>query len=459
MERRNLISFKPDEFARDRQEVHEKRREYVHAMTSPETLSPLPGPLLLIPFVLQLLAIALMPFLAHHWWEKHYPKVSLLLGGFTGLWYLLPLHDTHRVAEALHEYAGFIVLMAALFIISGGIHIRVRGEATPSANLLFLLTGAVLANLIGTTGASMLLIRPWIRMNRYRITAFHTVFFIFLVSNVGGALTPVGDPPLFLGYLKGVPFFWTLKHLWQPWLVTIGLLGGIFYLMDRENFLRAPRAVREEETRQETFGAEGLGNVLPLGAVLGAIFLPSPWRETIMAAAGLLSWYLTPRLIHVKNGFRFAPIREVTWLFFGIFLTMIPALDILGRRAPELAGTLGAGPVHFYYATGLLSSLLDNAPTYLSFLSVELGLHGGSLGNPADVLRIASDSPSNLIAISMGAVFFGAMTYIGNGPNFMVKSIASEAGAGCPDFFGYTLRYAFPILLPVLALVGWLFLR
>jgi Na+/H+ antiporter NhaD/arsenite permease-like protein len=178
-----------------------------------------------------------------------------------------------------------------------------------------------------------------------------------------------------------------------------------------------------------------------------------------MAAAALLSWYLTPRRIHGMNDFGFAPVREVAWLFFGIFLTMIPALDYLSLHAPALAGAIGMGPSHFYYATGLLSSVLDNAPTYLAFLSVELGLHGGSLGNPADVARVAADSPANLIAISMGAVFFGAMTYIGNGPNFMVKSIVSETGGNCPGFFGYIFRYALPILLPVLALVGWLFLR
>lgn len=428
-------------------------------MTNQSPHTPLPGTLMLIPFVVMLLAIALMPFLAGHWWEKHHPKVSLILGGFTALCYLLGLHDTHRVAEAMHEYAGFIVLMAALFIISGGIHIRVRGGASPVANLLFLLTGAVLANLIGTTGASMLLIRPWIRMNRQRFTGFHAVFFIFLISNVGGALTPVGDPPLFLGYLKGVPFFWTLKHLLHPWLVAIGLLGGIFYLMDRENFLRAPRAVRRRESGGEGLGIEGFGNTLALGAVLGAVFIASPWREIVMACAALLSWYLTPRRIHTSNDFNFAPVREVAWLFFGIFLTMIPAMDYLSQHAPALARSFGMGPTHFYYATGLLSSVLDNAPTYLAFLSVELGLQGGSLASSADVLRVASDSPQNLVAISMGAVFFGAMTYIGNGPNFMVKSIVSESGVKCPGFFGYITHYAAPILLPVLALVGWLFLR
>ena len=422
-------------------------------------LGAVPGPWLIIPFALQLLGIALLPFLAHHWWERNYPKVSVVLSAVVAGYYLIALHEAHRVGDALHEYGSFLILMAALFIVAGGIHLGVKGGATPLRNLLFLLGGAVLSNLIGTTGASMLLIRPWIRMNRYRFTGFHAVFFIFLISNVGGCLTPVGDPPLFLGFLKGVPFFWTLAHLWKPWLLVLGLLAGIFFLMDRENFLRAPKAVRVEEAGEERFSVEGIGNLAALAVILGAIFLPSPWREVIMAGAALCSWYLTPRLIHERNDFSFAPIREVAWLFLGIFLTMIPALDLLGRLAPELTRSLGMGPLHFYYTTGLLSSVLDNAPTYLAFLSVDAGLKGGSVHNSADILGIAMQTPANLMAISLGAVFFGAMTYIGNGPNFMVRSIVQGAGAKCPGFFGYNVAYALPILLPVLALAGWVFLR
>ena len=422
-------------------------------------LGAVPSPWLIIPFALQLLGIALLPFLAHHWWERNYPKVSVVLGAVVAGYYLIALHEAHRVGDALHEYGSFLILMAALFIVAGGIHLGVKGGATPLRNLLFLLGGAVLSNLIGTTGASMLLIRPWIRMNRYRFTGFHAVFFIFLISNVGGCLTPVGDPPLFLGFLKGVPFFWTLAHLWKPWLLVLGLLAGIFFLMDRENFLRAPKAVRLEEAGEERFSVEGIGNLAALAVILGAIFLPSPWREVIMAGAALCSWYLTPRLIHERNDFSFAPIREVAWLFLGIFLTMIPALDLLGRLAPELTRSLGMGPLHFYYTTGLLSSVLDNAPTYLAFLSVDAGLKGGSVHNPTDILGIAMQTPANLMAISLGAVFFGAMTYIGNGPNFMVRSIVQGAGAKCPGFFGYIVAYALPILLPVLALAGWVFLR
>jgi Na+/H+ antiporter NhaD/arsenite permease-like protein len=428
-------------------------------MNTVEVPHHLPGPLLMVPFVLQLAAIALMPFLAHHWWERHYPKVSVVLGSVPVLYYLLVLHAGNRLLEALHEYASFIILLASLFIAAGGIHIMVKGEATPRRNLLFLIIGAILANLIGTTGASMLLIRPWVRMNRYRITGFHTVFFIFLVSNIGGALTPIGDPPLFLGFLKGIPFWWTLEHLWRPWLLVVGLIGAIFYLIDRGNFLRAPRSVRDKETSEEKWGIKGLVNLLPLAAILLGVFLPSPWREIVMTSAAVLSWCITPRQIHEMNAFSFAPIREVAWLFLGIFATMIPALDYLEHHANALASSFGMGALHFYYFTGILSSVLDNAPTYLAFLSVELGLQGGTLGNPQDVLRVATQDPAHLIAISLGAVFFGAMTYIGNGPNFMVKSIVSESGATTPGFFGYILRFALPILLPVLALAGWIFLR
>ena len=242
-------------------------------------------------------------------------------------------------------------------------------------------------------------------------------------------------------------------------VVVVALLVGLFYFIDRENFLRAPRAIREEEATEEHWAFEGLGNLLPLAAILAAVFSPSPWREIVMVAAAFLSWYLTPRLTHEKNDFTFAPIKEVAWLFLGIFATMVPALDYLEHHASQLAGALGMGSVHFYYMTGILSSFLDNAPTYLAFLSVELGLQGGTLGNPQDVLRIATQDPKHLIAISMGAVFFGAMTYIGNGPNFMVKSIVAHFGARPPGFFGYILYYALPILLPVLVLAGWLFLR
>lgn len=419
----------------------------------------LPAWWVLLPFLLQLLAIALMPFLAPHWWERHYPKVALVLGAITVFYYLFVLGDWEHPLAAAHEYISFIILMASLFVVASGIHIKVQEGAPPLVNTLFLVLGALLANLIGTTGASMLLIRPWIRMNKSRIEGFHVVFFIFLISNIGGCLTPIGDPPLFLGFLKGVPFFWTLIHLWQPWLVLIVLLAGIFYVMDRRNYSQALGTSRVPQNQSGGCSIEGLGNIVPLAAILGAIFFPTPWREIGMSVAALLSWKLTPAVIHEKNEFSTAPIKEVGWLFIGIFATMMPVLDYLQHHASALAETFGMGAQHFYYFTGVLSSLLDNAPTYLSFLSLELGLRGGSVDNPHDVLQVTLHSPEHLIAISLGAVFFGAMTYIGNGPNFMVKSIVAASGIKTPSFFGYLLRYSLPILLPLLILVGWLFLR
>ena len=415
-----------------------------------------PNPWMIVPFVLMLLSIALMPFIHAHWWERNYPRVAVALGLFTGGYYLLVLGQAHRMMEVAHEYISFIALIGSLFVVAGGIHIRVRGEATPARNVVFLAIGAVISNLIGTTGASMLMIRPWIRMNKYRITAFHTVFFIFVVANAGGALTPIGDPPLFLGYLKGVPFFWTMQHLWLPWLFMVGGLLAVFYVMDRINFRRAPEAVRELETAREEFRIDGKRNFALIGVILAAVFLPSPWREAIMVAAAAASWRITPGEVHEMNHFNFHPINEVAWLFFGIFGTMVPALDYLQLHSDMLGVET---PVQFYGFTGVLSAVLDNAPTYLTFLAAALGQKGLDLSSPADVAALASAHGDILAAISLGAVFFGAATYIGNGPNFMVKAIAEKADVKTPSFFGYVLRYSLPILLPLLILTALLFLR
>jgi Na+/H+ antiporter NhaD/arsenite permease-like protein len=354
------------------------------------------------------------------------------------------------------EYVGFMSLIGSLFVIAGGIHITVKGEATPGINCLYLLLGAVLANVIGTTGASMLLIRPWIRMNKYRITSFHVVFFIFIVSNVGGCLTPIGDPPLFLGYLKNIPFLWTLQNLWQPWATAVTLLIGIFYVLDRHNFLRAPRDVREMETAHETWRFDGLHNLFFLAAVLGAVFLPEFWREALMIVAALASYFSTPRQVHESNHFTFGPIKEVGWLFLGIFATMVPALDYLQNNAQTLGVQSNLG---FYFSSGALSAFLDNAPTYLTFLSTAFGLHGLDIDSQADVHTFVQNHAGTVMSISLGSVFFGAMSYIGNGPNLMVKSIADRAKVHTPSFFGYLFQYSILYLLPVLVLVGWIFLR
>ena len=413
------------------------------------------NPWMILPFGVLLLLIAIGPLLFGGWWHHHYPKVSVGLGAITFAYYFSSLHHPERYTHVAHEYVSFIALIGSLFVAAGGIHINVKGEAKPLGNVLFLLIGAIIANVIGTTGASMLLIRPWIRMNKYRITAFHIVIFIFIVSNVSGSLTPIGDPPLFLGYLKGVPFWWPLEHAWPAWLVVVGALLLVFYVADSINIRKAPREVMERQTAHETWKFDGLHNMGFIAIILAAVLynksLPLLVPELIMVLAAAGSYYFTSKQVHESNDFNFAPIKEVAWLFLGIFATMVPALDFLGRHAADIGITT---PMQFYFATGLLSSFLDNAPTYLTFLSAELGLHHLNIDNPADVLREVNAFPREILAISLGAVFFGAMTYIGNGPNLMVKSIADQARVHTPSFFGYMFRYAIPILLPILVLVS-----
>lgn len=436
---------------------------FLAAAAAPHALPPAG---MVAPFALLLLCIALMPLFAAHFWEHHYPKVAVGLGLITAGYYALVQKDWHPLHHAAAEYISFMALVGSLFVISGGINIRVKGSATPLVNTLFLLIGAVLSNLIGTTGASMLMIRPWIKMNRYRITGFHIVFFIFVISNVGGCLTPIGDPPLFLGFLRGVPFGWVLEHCWQAWALALGLLLAVFFIMDSLNFRRAPQAVRTEETAHEDWFFRGLPNLLWLGVVLGAVFLPKSVQETmvlgvfsvpalVMTAAAVGSYFTTRREVHEANDFNFGPVREVGFLFVGIFLTMIPALQILqSGQAVQLTT-----PLQYYFTTGALSAFLDNAPTYLAFLAAAMGHEHLSVDSTADVLQFAAAHAPQLIAISLGAVFFGAGSYIGNGPNFMVKSIADKSRAHAPSFIAYLLWYSIPILLPILTLVGWVMLH
>lgn len=420
---------------------------------------------MVIPFALLLLSIALMPLFAAHFWEHHYPKVAVGLGLVTAIYFGLK-SDWHPLVHASHEYVSFMALVGSLFVICGGINIGVKGEATPLRNTLFLAIGAILSNVIGTTGASMLMIRPWIRMNRYRITGQHIVFFIFVVSNCGGALTPIGDPPLFLGFLRGVPFWWVLEHAWMGWLLALSLLLVVFFVLDTYNFRRAPKEVREKETQEEHFHFRGLPNLGFLALVLAAVFLPKSVQETVLAgifsipalvmlAAAAGSYFTSKPDIHAANDFNFGPVKEVGYLFIGIFLTMIPALQILqSGQAIQLSS-----PIGYYFATGSLSAFLDNAPTYLSFLAAAMGAEHLSVDSPADVILFASTHPQTLIAISLGAVFFGAGSYIGNGPNFMVKAIADKSKVNTPDFLRYMWQFSIPILLPILIIIGWLMIH
>ncbi|MEN9678477.1 MAG: hypothetical protein RIS76_4373 [Verrucomicrobiota bacterium] len=428
---------------------------------------------MILPFGILLAAIAMAPLSAPEWWGRQYPKVALGLGAITVAYYFLGLQAGPRVLHTATEYLSFIGLVGSLYVVSGGIHLQVKGGATPLENTFFLAVGAVLANLFGTTGASMLMIRPWIRMNRVRITAHHVVFFIFIVSNVGGALTPIGDPPLFLGYLKGVPFWWVAEHCWPMWMVALGLLLGMFFVVDSLNFRKVPAPLQSAAREADQWTFRGGANLFFLAVILGSVFLNRPpfLREALMLAAAAGSYWTTPRPIHAANHFSFHPLREVAILFVGIFATMMPALDWLEQNA----ATLGTPtPALFFWGSGTLSSVLDNAPTYLSFLSAGIGalvtpdsvaqarvlLPDVSAAHP-EVAALLSHPPlaKLLMAISMGAVFFGANTYIGNGPNFMVKAIADQQNCRTPSFPGYILRFTLPFMLPTLLVVWWLFFR
>ncbi|MFZ2224319.1 MAG: sodium:proton antiporter, partial [Candidatus Deferrimicrobium sp.] len=365
--------------------------------------------------------------------------------------------------ELLHtalEYASFLILLASLFTISGGILLRGTLRGSAGVNCAILAFGALLANLFGTTGASMLLVRPLLRANAHRHRVAHVVvFFIFVVSNIGGALTPIGDPPLFLGYLRGVPFFWTLRAMGLLWAAACVLVIGIFYLVDRRAFALdaaaadEPEAVRagapgtaaEAGVARVPLSLEGKINLPLLMVVIGAVFLPTPWREIAMAAAAGVSAWRTPAEVREANEFTWHPIEEVAILFAGIFATMIPALLILKARGAELGVV---SPSHFFWVTGALSSFLDNAPTYLTFFSLAQGVGGAD--------TVAGVSAPLLQAISAGAVFMGANSYIGNAPNFMVKAIAEESGVRMPSFFGY-MAWSCVILLPIFALLTLLF--
>jgi Na+/H+ antiporter NhaD/arsenite permease-like protein len=413
-----------------------------------------PDLILILPFLLLLGAMAVAPVVAPGWWGRHYAKIALGLGAVMVFYYLWR-KDFTSLGHAAQEYFSFIALIGSLFVVSGGIRLGVKGNATPLKNVFFLFVGAVLANVLGTTGAAMLLIRPWIRMNQPRIAAHHIVFFIFLVANVGGCLMPIGDPPLFLGFLQGVPFWWVAQNCWPMWAAATGLLLAIFYVLDKINFQREPEVVCERPAAPETWRFDGLGNVFFLAVILGAVFLARPafLREGLMLGAALGSWFTTKKSVHEANDFNFHPVQEVAVLFAGIFATMTPALAWLDHNAGLLLGANPSAGI-FYFGTGILSAVLDNAPTYLGFLSALSGVADGK-----NAAELVAARPAQLLAISIGAVFFGAATYIGNGPNFMVKSLAEHNGVRMPSFGEFVLKFSLPFLLPVLVLVWWLFFR
>ena len=425
------------------------------------------------PFILLLVMIATGPLFYEHFWHKNYPKVSIFLAVAVVFYYLFALHNQHAPVHALAEYVQFISLLAALYIASGGIMINIDKAATSRTNVVLLLCGAVLANLIGTTGASMLLIRPFIRLNRSRIKAYHIIFFIFVVSNIGGSLTPIGDPPLFLGFLKGIPFFWTLTNNFGPWLVGVLFMVIIFYFFDVRNKTHYD-SIEEAGPPTGKITLTGQRNFLWLGIVIGAVFLDPnvlSWvpaityhgqkfsflRELVMISVAFLSYKYADKKALEGNQFSFEPIREVGFIFIGIFGTMMPALEMVGNFASSPEGTSMINQNTLYWGTGSLSGFLDNAPTYINFLTAAMASQGQDINSIADVVSFSATEGLMLKAISIAAVFFGAFTYIGNGPNFMVKSIAEEIGIKMPSFFGYIIRFSIPLLLPLFIIVWLLF--
>jgi Na+/H+ antiporter NhaD/arsenite permease-like protein len=437
-----------------------------------------------LPFVGILLSIAVFPLVAPMWWHRNFGKVS----AFWGLAFLIPfalqfgwqLTLFEIVHVALAEYVPFIILLLALFTVAGGVRLKGSLRGTPTVNTTILAIGTVLASFMGTTGAAMLLIRPVLRANAWRKHQVHTVvFFIFLVANIGGSLTPLGDPPLFLGFLKGVDFFWPTTHMFLPMLImAIPLLAIYFvfdtYLMRKED---APEAPAEGEPgKKEPLALEGSYNLLLLLAVMGAVLLSGIWkpgielivyyvhwelqnivRDALLLAIAYVSWTLTPKASREANGFTWFPILEVAKLFAGIFITIIPAIAMLragenGALAEVIRSVTkdGGEPIDYMYfwATGILSSFLDNAPTYLVFFN--------TAGGSPNVDKLMTDWSTTLLAISTGAVFMGAMTYIGNAPNFMVRSIAEERGVPMPSFFGYML-WSVVFLVPLFLVITVIF--
>lgn len=437
------------------------------------------GLLWVIPFAGILLSIALLPLFAPTFWHHHFGKVA----GFWGAAILLPMlvfqGPAITVYEVLHvyllEYIPFIILLLALFTISGGVRLKGRLSGSPEGNLALLGIGTFLASWMGTTGAAMLLIRPLIRANAWRSRMVHTViFFIFLVANIGGSLTPLGDPPLFLGFLQGVPFFWTTRHLLQEMLFMVVCLLFIYYIWDRMVYAKEDQSKRP--VSEERLGLEGSVNLLLLLGVIGAVLfsgvasiggfhvygieirIENLIRDLSLLGLTFASWKLTPLVSRTANGFDWFPIQEVGKLFAAIFITIVPAIAILRAGTTgalgfivDLVTTANGEPnsLAYFWITGVLSAFLDNAPTYLVFFNTA----GGQANLPVLLAEVTT-----LAAVSAGAVFMGAMTYIGNAPNFMVKSIAETSQVRMPSFFGFMI-WSVGILVPLLVVMSLIFLR
>lgn len=439
----------------------------------------------IVPFAGMLLSIAIFPLAKSEWWEKHQLHTAV----FWSLAFLVPFTIFYGIGEATYQfleiivldYVPFIILLFGLFVVAGGIHIKGTIAGTTKNNVILLAIGTLLASWVGTTGAAMLLIRPVLRANSWRRNKTHiVVFFIFLVANIGGCLTPIGDPPLFLGYLRGVPFFWTLEHIWPILLLNTAMLLIAFALIDRHFVKKEGKEgadalkLEKEATERVPIRIEGAHNLIYLGMIIAAVVLNGAIPQSdafidpttglvygidihehihlgfnyflqiaLILLAALLSMRTTRKAIRESNDFEWEPIAEVAKLFIGIFITMIPALALLRANG----STLGLDtPIELFWSTGLLSSFLDNSPTYVVFLTAAGALDYSGLD--AVITAAGAIAPRLLLAISAGAVFMGAITYIGNAPNFMVKSIAERSGVKMPSFFGY-IGWSGAILVPL----------
>ncbi|MBN1848303.1 MAG: sodium:proton antiporter [Deltaproteobacteria bacterium] len=434
-----------------------------------------------IPFACMLLSIALFPLLAPEFWHHHFGKVSAFWATCLGLPFLI-VYKGPALYDILHiilaDYVPFIILLWSLYTVSGGILLRGSLRGTPAVNVVMLIIGTLLASWMGTTGAAMLLIRPFLRANNYRKNrTFMVVFFIFLVANIGGSLTPLGDPPLFLGFLHGVSFFWTFRLIPQMLTVAI-LLLVIYFILDSYYYRKEGVTASEEEDVKVPLKLEGTYNFIFLAGIVGSVLMSGivdwgevntlgvhravqDWvRDGLLIIMGILSLMATPLTLREDNSFSWFPIIEVAYLFIGIFITMVPCLLILkaGSRG-ELAFLINSvkNPYHYFWITGALSSFLDNAPTYLTFFNTALGSFYAGMAESQAVPLLMADKAIYLKAISAGAVFFGSCSYIGNAPNFMVRSISEEAGTPMPSFFGYILKYSLVILIPAFLIVTFIF--
>ncbi|MDP3028181.1 MAG: sodium:proton antiporter [Deltaproteobacteria bacterium] len=434
-----------------------------------------------IPFAGMLLSIALFPLFAPKFWHHHFGKISAFWVAAIAIPFLIA-YKGQALYEFLHiilaDYVPFIILLWALYTVAGGILLRGTLRGTPVVNTVMILIGTVLASWMGTTGAAMLMIRPFLRANSYRkYRTFMVVFFIFLVANIGGSLTPLGDPPLFLGFLHGVPFFWTFNLL-PHMLVAVGILLVIYFALDTYFYKKEGVTAPAEEGVKEPLKLEGIYNFIFLAGIVGAVLMSGmvkwgeisvlgvhravqDWvRDGLLILLGFLSLIATPKKLREDNDFTWFPILEVAYLFVGIFLTMVPCLLILKAGAKgQLAFLIETvkEPIHYFWMTGILSSFLDNAPTYLTFFSTALGSFYPGMAEAQAVPLLIAENSLYLKGIAVGAVFFGACTYIGNAPNFMVRSIAEEAGTPMPSFFGYMLKYSIPILVPTFVIVSLIF--